>query len=83
VVEPVQPLRLHGFYHNRAAAGRDHVALYVAPAFSVRAPKAPDREIAACGFFPLDALPPETTQATRVRLREIREGLPPAAQWQP
>ena len=83
VVDPAQPLRLHGFYHNRAAAGRDHVALYVAPAFSVRAPKAPDREIADCGFFPLDALPPETTQATRVRLREIREGLPPAAQWQP
>ena len=57
VVDPEQPLRLHGFYHNRAAAGRDHVALYVAAAFSVRAPKQPDREIAACGFFPLDALP--------------------------
>ncbi|MCJ2035840.1 NUDIX domain-containing protein [Methylobacterium sp. J-068] len=82
VVDPARPMRLHGFYHNRAAAGRDHVALYVAPAFSVRAPKAPDREIAACAFFPLNALPPETTAATRLRLREIAGGLPPAAQWQ-
>jgi 8-oxo-dGTP pyrophosphatase MutT (NUDIX family) len=83
VVDPEQPLRLHGFYHSRSGAGRDHVALYVAAAFAVRAPKQPDREIAACGFFPLDALPAETTAATRARLREIREGLPPSAQWQP
>ncbi|MCJ2046334.1 NUDIX domain-containing protein [Methylobacterium sp. J-078] len=83
VVDPAQPLRLHGFYHNRAASGRDHVALYVAPAFTVRAPKAPDREIAACGFFPLSELPADTTAATRARLREIAEGLPPAAHWQP
>lgn len=83
LVDPGEGLRLHGFYHNRAAAGRDHVALYRAPAFTVRAEKAPDREIAACGFFPLDALPPETTAATRARLREITEGLPPATHWQP
>lgn len=83
VVDPSHSLRLHGFYHSRAGAGRDHVALYVAAAFAVRAPKQPDREIAACGFFPLDALPAETTAATRARLREIREGLPPSAHWQP
>lgn len=75
VVEP-GGLRLHGFYHNRAASGRDYVALYVAPAFTVRAPKAPDREIAACGFFPLADLPPETTAATRARLREIAGACP-------
>ena len=83
LVDPGEGLRLHGFYHNRAAAGRDHVALYRAPAFTVRGEKAPDREIAACGFFPLDALPPEITAATRARLREITEGLPPATHWQP
>lgn len=75
------PLRLHGFYRNLAGIGRDHVALYVAPAFTVLAEKAPDREIAACGFFPLDALPEGTTASTRRRLNEIREGLPPAAEW--
>ncbi|MCK2054543.1 NUDIX domain-containing protein [Methylobacterium sp. 37f] len=82
VVDPDRPMRLHGFYHNRTAAGRDHVALYVVHAFSVRVPKAPDGEIAACGFFALDALPPETTAATRARLREIREGVPSSAHWQ-
>lgn len=76
-----RPLRLHGFYRNAAAAGRDHVALYVAPAFTLSGEKRPDREIAACAFFPLDALPPETTRATVIRLREIREGLPPADHW--
>jgi hypothetical protein len=33
------------------------------------------------GFFPLDALPPETTRATRARLAEITRGLPPATHW--
>lgn len=81
VVDPTVPLRLHGFYHNRVSSGRDHVALYVAPVFDVLKDKAPNWEIAACGFFPLDALPEETTRATQDRLREIREGLTPAATW--
>ncbi|NEU13939.1 NUDIX domain-containing protein [Methylobacterium sp. BTF04] len=81
MLDPDRPLRLHGFYHNRAAAGRDHVALYVAPAFTVPEPKAPDREIAECGFFPLDALPEATTRATRTRLAEIRDELAPAVHW--
>ena len=74
-------LRLHGFYQNLADAGRDHIALYVASGFTILAAKAPDREIAACGFFPLDALPDETTRATRDRLREIADDLPPSALW--
>ncbi|KQO70468.1 DNA mismatch repair protein MutT [Methylobacterium sp. Leaf469] len=81
VVDPGETLRLHGFYHHATGAGRDHVALYLAPAFTVPAAKRPDREIAESGFFRLDALPEATTSATRARLREIREGLPPAAQW--
>ena len=81
VLDPAMPLRLHGFYHNRGSSGRDHVALYVAPAFSVLKDKAPDREIADCRFFPLDALPEETTRATRDRLSEIREGRTPTASW--
>ena len=79
-VEPLR-LRLHGLYRNAAAAPRDHVALFVAPAFTVLAPKAPDREIAEFGFFPVAALPEGTTRATRARLREIREGLAPDANW--
>nr|WP_203236304.1 NUDIX domain-containing protein [Methylobacterium crusticola] len=81
VLDPAVTPRLHGFYLNAAASGRDHVALYVARAFAVRAPKRPDREIAECGFFPLGDLPADTTTATRARLAEIAHGIPPAARW--
>ncbi|TXN73546.1 NUDIX domain-containing protein [Methylobacterium sp. WL6] len=80
-VDPAVALRLHGFYRNRAASPRDHVALYVAPAFTVLREKRPDREIAACAFFALDALPDATTRATVERLREIRDGRRPADFW--
>jgi 8-oxo-dGTP pyrophosphatase MutT (NUDIX family) len=80
IVPDGQP-RLHGLYRNVVAAPRDHVALFVLPAFTMLRPKAPDREIAACDFFPVDALPDGTTRGTRARLREIREGLPPDPHW--
>ncbi|KMO39925.1 DNA mismatch repair protein MutT [Methylobacterium variabile] len=81
VLDPGATPALHGFYYNRRASKRDHVALYVARAFTVPVPKRPDREIAAAAFFPLDALPPETTPATRARLAEIAGDAPPAATW--
>lgn len=80
IVPDGQP-RLHGLYRNVVAAPRDHVALFVLPAFTMLRPKTPDREIAACDFFPVDALPEGTTRGTRARLREIREGLPPDPNW--
>jgi 8-oxo-dGTP pyrophosphatase MutT (NUDIX family) len=81
VVSPDAPLQLHGFFLNPGAQRRDHIAVYVVPAFTVTGPKRPDREIAEAGFFPLDALPADTTRATRVRLDEIRSGQPPAELW--
>ena len=36
----------------------------------------PDREIVAHGFFPLDALPNDTTAATRARIIEVLGGAP-------
>ena len=75
------PLRLHGVYRNAAVAPRDHVVLFVASVFTLVKPKAPDREIAECAFFPADDPPDGTTRATRARLREIREGLVPDANW--
>ena len=80
-IVPQEPLRLHGLYRNVVAAPRDHVALFVTSAFAAPEPKRPDREIAASGFFPIDALPEGTTRATRLRLDEVRHGLPPAANW--
>lgn len=79
VVDP-GAMRLHGFFLN-AQAGRDHIAVYVASAFRLGSPKRPDREIAESGFFPLDALPDETTRGTRERLDELFAGRPLATLW--
>ncbi len=75
------PLRLLGLYRNAIAAPRDHVALFLAPAFTVSRPKGPDREIAECAFFPAEALPEGTTRSTRDRLRELQQSLPPPSCW--
>ncbi|HEY8580234.1 MAG TPA: DNA mismatch repair protein MutT, partial [Beijerinckiaceae bacterium] len=66
---------------NRNASPRDHVAVYVARGFEVVGAKAPDREIAAAGFFPVDAPPEETTRATRARLNEVFAGVAPDPYW--
>jgi 8-oxo-dGTP pyrophosphatase MutT (NUDIX family) len=73
--------RLHGMFFNGRASRRDHVLLYVVRAFEQTGPRAPDREIAETGFFAIDALPAETTPATRARLAEIIEGATIAAEW--
>ncbi len=73
--------QLHGIFFNRRISRRDHVALYVVRAFRVERVKEPDREIAQAGFFPLADLPAGVTPATRRRLAEIAQGLPPAADW--
>ncbi len=80
-IAPTGEPRLHGIYFNRRISRRDHVALYVVRDFRVESIKQPDREIAEARFFPLDALPDGVTPATRRRLAEIVEGLPPAADW--
>jgi len=75
------PATLLSIHHNCQASPRDHVAVYLLRSFSVMGPKRPDREIAEAGFFPLDALPEETTAATRRRLAELFDGKPAAAEW--
>lgn len=75
-----RPPALVGIYLNRNLASRDHVVLYRL-AVTQSVPRPPDREIAASGFFSLDALPEDTTAATRRRLDEHRTGAPPAPDW--
>ncbi len=75
------PLRLHGLFHNTHASSRDHVAVYVVNSFQVAGERLPDREIVAARFFAPDALPAETTRATRARLAEILEGRPLSPTW--
>jgi ADP-ribose pyrophosphatase YjhB (NUDIX family) len=80
-IELVEPATLFGVYFNRRISRRDHVALYVVRAFRQDAPPQPNHEIIAHGFFAPDALPAETTRATRERLAEVLNGRPPAQLW--
>lgn len=65
---------LHGIFFNNQVSRRDHVAIYVVREFRQSTQPVPTREIVAHGFFPLDALPPGTSRATRDRLDEIMSG---------
>lgn len=79
--EAAGPTRFLGLYFNPAMAGRDHVALYHMPVCVVRRVFRANHEIAEIGLFPPDGLPKATTTATRRRLAELFEGLPPADHW--
>ena len=73
---------LFGVYVNARLSRRDHVALYICRQWRQdQMPKVPNMEIRDCGFFPIDALPDGTTEATRRRLAEVLEGAPPSAEW--
>jgi 8-oxo-dGTP pyrophosphatase MutT (NUDIX family) len=80
-IELIGPPELFGMYWNRRIAWRDHVALYVVRSFRQSAPPQPNREIIAHGFFAVDALPQETTRATRARIAEVLGGHDAAEIW--
>jgi 8-oxo-dGTP pyrophosphatase MutT (NUDIX family) len=80
-IEPTAPPVLHGIYFHPVYSSRDHVALYVVRHFRQTAEPKPNREIAAHGFFPLDALPPDTTAGTRARIAEVMARQPAAERW--
>ena len=71
---------LVGVFYNRRISRRDHVLVYVVRGFHLTGRRAPDREIAEAAFFALDALPSDTSRATRARLDEIA-GRRPVAEW--
>jgi 8-oxo-dGTP pyrophosphatase MutT (NUDIX family) len=72
---------LHGVFFNSYASRRDHVAVYVVRHFRQDRLPEPNREIAACGFFGASALPPDTTEGTRLRIAEVLENRQPIATW--
>jgi 8-oxo-dGTP pyrophosphatase MutT (NUDIX family) len=72
---------LHGLFFNSHVSRRDHVAVYVVRHFSQDRLPAANREIVACGFFAAAALPPATTQGTRLRISEVLEGRARIATW--
>ena len=80
-IELVAEPDLHGLFFNSHVSRRDHVAIYIVRQFRQDRLPEPNREIAACGFFAPDALPPETTPGTRLRIAEVLDGKKPIATW--
>jgi 8-oxo-dGTP pyrophosphatase MutT (NUDIX family) len=72
---------LHGVFLNKHISRRDHVAVYVVRQFRQDRLPAPNREIVACGFFDLAALPEDTTPGTRLRIAEVLDGTAPSMTW--
>ena len=72
---------LHGLFFNSQVSRRDDVAVYLIRHFRQDRLPEPNREITACGFFDLAALPAETTEGTRLRISEVLEGRAPMANW--
>ena len=75
------PPQLIGLYQNRDISRRDHVAFFLIRAFAQAGPRLADGEIAEAGFFPLEALPPDTTKATHRRLAELAGQRQPDGYW--
>jgi len=73
--------RLHGVFGNFTTLPSDHVALFVISAWDQPHVPEPNREIAAQGLFPRDALPEDTIRPVRDRLAEIFEGADLSAHW--
>ena len=72
---------LRSMHFNRKVSRRDHVGFYLIERFRQDAPKKRDLEIAETGFFPLDALPSDTTTATHRRIAEVLNGSPVSPYW--
>jgi 8-oxo-dGTP pyrophosphatase MutT (NUDIX family) len=72
---------LHGLFLNSHVSRRDHVAVYLVRQFRQDRLPEPNREIIACGFFDVAALPADTTTGTRLRISEVLEGKAPIATW--
>ena len=75
------PPELHGMFFNSRVSRRDHVALFIVREFRQDGPPLPNHEIVAHGFFAPDALPADTTRATRARVAEVFEGVAVSALW--
>jgi len=80
-IELLAPPAQGGVYFQATVSRRDHVVLFVVRQFHQPAPPVPDREIMAHGFFARDALPPDTSAATRTRIAEVMMGAPVSPHW--
>lgn len=75
-----EPVRLFAMQTRFRHGASDHVATFVINRFSGEV-RADGFEILEAAFFPADALPAETTEATRRRIGEVLDGWPVSARW--
>lgn len=75
-------LRLHGQFLDTAKGARNHISIYAASSAGGE-PRVDGREILEAAWFALDDLPPNVSSASRARIIEVRDGLPPADRWLP
>jgi 8-oxo-dGTP pyrophosphatase MutT (NUDIX family) len=75
------PPRLHGVFFNKRVSRRDHVALYIVREFRQDGLPRPNYEIVEHGFFTPDALPADTSRATRARIAEVLNGVVVSELW--
>lgn len=74
------PEQVH-VYFNRRLANRDHVILFLARDVSQTQEPKPNAEILSARFYPLSALPEDTTPATRARIAEVLHGAERSEIW--
>lgn len=78
----VGQMQLFGLYHNSSpVTDRDHVAFFVAKAFTHDFERKPDHEIAEVGWFDRHALPDKVTPATSQRIDEYFDGVEKRKVW--
>jgi 8-oxo-dGTP pyrophosphatase MutT (NUDIX family) len=80
-IELLGPPVLHGVLFHPRYSRRDHVTIYVVRQFRQSTRPVPNHEIVDHGFFPVDALPEDTTTSTRARIDEVLGGRPAAERW--
>ena len=80
-IELTGPPVLHGVFFQNRYSNRDHVAVYLVQSFRQTSPPVANREIVETGFFPVDALPQGTSQATRTRIAELLHGEAIGERW--
>ena len=80
-IELTGPPLLYGVFFHPVYSRRYHVAVYIVREFRQTGKPVPNREIADHRFFPVDALPADTTAGTRTRIAEVLEQKPAAERW--
>jgi len=79
-IEVIGRPTLLSIHDNRRIFPEDHVLIYRVNAWR-QAAATQKGEILRIGFFAPDALPPDTTRATRNRIREALEGVEADVMW--